>query len=82
MIMNWKVFGRRWSWPNFKVISQNSPGGIEENHAVFYATRKFITVFKEPAACSYTEPVESSSHTTYFFNICLNIILPSVYISL
>jgi hypothetical protein len=30
--MNWTVFGRKQSLPNFKVLSQNSPGGTEENH--------------------------------------------------
>jgi hypothetical protein len=30
--MNWKRLGRKRSWPNFKVLSWNSPGGTEENH--------------------------------------------------
>jgi hypothetical protein len=30
--MNWKGFGRKWSWPNFKVLSWHLPGGTEENH--------------------------------------------------
>jgi hypothetical protein len=29
---NIKRFGKKWSWPNFKVISQHSPGGTEENY--------------------------------------------------
>jgi hypothetical protein len=32
MSMNWKGFGRKRSWPNFKVISRNSLGGTEENY--------------------------------------------------
>jgi hypothetical protein len=28
--MNCKVFGRKRSWPNFKVLSWHSPGGTEE----------------------------------------------------
>jgi hypothetical protein len=28
--MNWKGFGRKWSWPNFKVLTQHLPGGTEE----------------------------------------------------
>jgi hypothetical protein len=32
LMMNWKGSGRKRSWPNFKVLSRNSPGGIEENH--------------------------------------------------
>jgi hypothetical protein len=32
MMMNWKGFGRKWSWPNFKVLSRYSTGGTEENH--------------------------------------------------
>jgi hypothetical protein len=31
MMMNWKGFDRKQSWPNFKEVSQNSPGGTEEN---------------------------------------------------
>jgi hypothetical protein len=31
-MMNCKGFGRKKSWLNFKALSQNSPGGIEENH--------------------------------------------------
>jgi hypothetical protein len=30
---NWKGFGRKLSWLNFKVLSQHSPGGTYENHA-------------------------------------------------
>jgi hypothetical protein len=31
--MNWKGFcSRKRSWPNFKVLSWNSPGGTEVNH--------------------------------------------------
>lgn len=31
-MMNWKGFGKKLSWPNFKVISRNLPGGTEKNH--------------------------------------------------
>jgi hypothetical protein len=31
-MMNGKGFGRKLSWPNFKVLSPHSPGGTEENH--------------------------------------------------
>jgi hypothetical protein len=30
MIMNWKGFGRKLSWPNFKVLFRHSPGGTEK----------------------------------------------------
>jgi hypothetical protein len=30
--MNWKVFRRKRSWPNCKVLYRNSPGGADENH--------------------------------------------------
>jgi hypothetical protein len=30
-IMNLKWFGRKRSWPNFKLLSQHSPGGSKEN---------------------------------------------------
>jgi hypothetical protein len=29
-MLNWKVFGKKWSWPNFEVLYQYSPGGTEE----------------------------------------------------
>jgi hypothetical protein len=32
MVMNWKGFGIKRSWPNFKVLSRLSPGGTEENN--------------------------------------------------
>jgi hypothetical protein len=32
MMMNWKGFGRRRSWPNFNVLSRHSPGGTEKNY--------------------------------------------------
>jgi hypothetical protein len=32
MMMNWKGFGRKWSWPNFSGTIQNLPGGAEKNH--------------------------------------------------
>jgi hypothetical protein len=31
-MMNWKGFGRKWSWPNFTVLSRHSPAGTEKNH--------------------------------------------------
>jgi hypothetical protein len=31
MRMNWKGFGRKWSWSNFKALSRNSPAETEEN---------------------------------------------------
>jgi hypothetical protein len=31
MMMTWKRFGRKRSWPNFKILSRNSPGGTAEN---------------------------------------------------
>jgi hypothetical protein len=31
-MMNAKGFGRKQSWPNFKVLSQHLPGRTEENH--------------------------------------------------
>jgi hypothetical protein len=36
-MMNWKGFGRKQSWPNFKVLHRNSPGATEKttkNHNV------------------------------------------------
>jgi hypothetical protein len=30
MMMNWKGFSRKRSWPNFKVLSSHSPGMTEE----------------------------------------------------
>jgi hypothetical protein len=32
MMMNWKEFGRKRSWPNLKVLSRHSPGKTEVNH--------------------------------------------------
>jgi hypothetical protein len=32
---------------------------------------------QQPGSCFYTEPFESTSHTSYLFNIHFNIILPS-----
>jgi hypothetical protein len=31
-MMNWKGFGRKQLWSNFKVLSWHSPGGTEKNH--------------------------------------------------
>jgi hypothetical protein len=31
-MMNWKGFGRKWSWPNFKVLYQHFFGGTKRNH--------------------------------------------------
>jgi hypothetical protein len=39
MGMNWKGFGRKQSWPNFKALSRNSPGGTEENHEITQDSR-------------------------------------------
>jgi hypothetical protein len=29
-MMNWKEFGRKMSWPNFKLLSRNFSGGTEK----------------------------------------------------
>jgi hypothetical protein len=31
-MMNWKGFGRKWSWLNFNLLSWHSPGGTEKKH--------------------------------------------------
>jgi hypothetical protein len=31
MMMNWKGYGSKQSWPNLKYISQHLPRGTEEN---------------------------------------------------
>jgi hypothetical protein len=31
-MMNWKGFGRKQLWPNFKILFQHLSGGAEENH--------------------------------------------------
>jgi hypothetical protein len=31
-MMNWERFGRKQLWPNFKLLSEDSPRGTEENH--------------------------------------------------
>jgi hypothetical protein len=41
MMMNWKGFGRKSSWPNFKVLSWQLPGGMEENHEKPQAGKPF-----------------------------------------
>jgi hypothetical protein len=30
-MINWKGFGRKWLWPDFKVLYWNFPGGTEGN---------------------------------------------------
>jgi hypothetical protein len=30
--MNWKIFGKKHSWPDFKVLSWHLPGCTEEKH--------------------------------------------------
>jgi hypothetical protein len=32
--MNWKGYGMKQIWANFKVLSQHLPGGTEENQLV------------------------------------------------
>jgi hypothetical protein len=36
MMINYKGFGRKRLWPNFKVLYLRSPGGTEENHKNLY----------------------------------------------
>jgi hypothetical protein len=31
-MMNWKGCRRKRSWPTFKALPRNSPGGTDENH--------------------------------------------------
>jgi hypothetical protein len=33
-MMNWKGFGRKWSWPNFEVLFGHSPVVTEKNHKI------------------------------------------------
>jgi hypothetical protein len=32
LMMKWKGFRRKWSWPDFKVLSLHLPGSTEENY--------------------------------------------------
>jgi hypothetical protein len=34
MTMNLKGFGRKWWWPNFKVLTRYSPGETDGNHKI------------------------------------------------
>jgi hypothetical protein len=34
-MLNLKRFGKKWSWPNFEVLSRHLPGGTEENSENF-----------------------------------------------
>jgi hypothetical protein len=32
MMLNWTGYRRKWSLPNFKVLSRHLPGGTEDNY--------------------------------------------------
>jgi hypothetical protein len=48
--MNWKRFGRKRSWPHFKVLFRNSRGGTEKNHERTQSGQPFSGLRFEPRA--------------------------------
>jgi hypothetical protein len=51
--MNWKGFGRKWSWPNFKALSRHLPGGSKENHKIFREDTRSQSQYLNPGPPEY-----------------------------
>jgi hypothetical protein len=60
-MMNRKRFGRDQSWPNFKVLSQHSPEGTEEDHENPQDSRSPVR-YLNPGPLDYDTGVLTWSH--------------------
>jgi hypothetical protein len=56
-MMNWKGFGRKRSWPNFKVLFPNSPGVTSEYHENFSYDSRSPGQDLKPGPPEYEEEV-------------------------
>jgi hypothetical protein len=75
-MMNWKGFGRKRSWHNFKVLSQHSPGGTEENHEEPHssqpADRHLKLVSPEYEAGLLTTSPRRSTNSVWYVNLLVS----------
>jgi hypothetical protein len=68
MMMNWKGFSRKQSWPNFKVLSLHSHGRTEEKHkSLNHDSRSLRLRFESGTSRIRSKRVNHS--TTTFGNI-------------
>jgi hypothetical protein len=70
-MMNVKGFGRKRPWPNFKLISQYSPGGTEENYKSLSQDIPVCGPRFEPG--SFRIRSGSADHTTTTFGVCITV---------
>jgi hypothetical protein len=67
MIMTWKGFGRKMSWRNFKVLSQNSSGGTEKKRGNPNQDSRSSGPIFEPESSRIRNRSANHSTTTFGF---------------
>jgi hypothetical protein len=56
-MINWKRFGRKWTWANFKVLSCHSPLGPDEKHEKPKSVKPVSGLKFEPGPVEYESGV-------------------------
>jgi hypothetical protein len=51
--MNYEGCEKKWSWPDFKIISRNVPGGTEKNHKNLGQKSRFLGRGLKPGLSEY-----------------------------
>jgi hypothetical protein len=69
MMINWKGFVWKRSWPNFKVLSGHSPGGTEENHENLSQDSRSQGMRFKPRTYRIRSRSANHSITTFGFNL-------------
>jgi hypothetical protein len=66
MMINWEAFCINRSWPNFEVLSQQSPGGTEEDH------KTSIVIARRRGRESKTGPPEYEARAPFTSGVCIS----------
>jgi hypothetical protein len=56
-MMNWKVFCRKRSWPNFKVLSRHSPGELRKTAKTSIRIAGCLSLDSKPGPTDYEAEV-------------------------
>jgi hypothetical protein len=80
MRINWKGFGRKWSWPNFKVLTRHSPEGTEKTMKDLNQDSRSPGMRIEPGTSQIRSRSVNHSTTTFGHPIVIIIIIAKQHI--
>jgi hypothetical protein len=78
-MMNSKVIERKRSWPNFKVLSPHSSGGIEENHEQPQSVWQYVLIYT--SCFGIMAPCECKLHFRCFGDVIITVFKAKTIVS-